>query len=201
MAIYMCPPRDLRVEPGSTWPAWRAARRALEDWVRPAQQPVALHRLTRLAHHERPLLATCDLTDATVVATNAALHHLGPPEGSGDWSRWGWEQIARIDWADSTSTITLIGLTPLLPDPVAVTLPAPGPLVDVARERVPWTTQLATRVELPSGGTMRVVVRRHPVTDRMDWFVYPDATIAGDGARFRAELHDVLAALRADTGL
>jgi len=64
-----------------------------------------------------------------------------------------------------------------------------------------WTTQLATRVGLPSGGTVRVVVRRHPVTDRMDWFVYPDATIASDGARFRAEFHDVLAALRADTGL
>lgn len=99
------------------------------------------------------------------------------------------------------STMTLIGQAPLLPDRVALTLPAPGPLVSVSRERVSWTLQLSTRVPLPSGGIVRVVVRRHPGTDRMDWFLYPDATIAGDGARFRAELHDVLAALRADTGL
>ena len=110
-------------------------------------------------------------------------------------------QIARIEWDDSMSTMTLIGQAPLHPDRVAFTLAAPGPLVTVARERVAWTLQYATRVSLPSGGTVRVVVRRHPVTDRMGCFVYPDATIAGGGVRFRAELHDVLAALRADTGL
>jgi len=146
-------------------------------------------------------MAVCDCNDAAVVATNAALHRLGPPDGSGDWSRWGWEQVAGIEWDDPMSTMTLIGQAPVLPGRVVLRLPSPGPLVDVARERVAWTTQLATRIRLPSGGTVRVVVRRQPVTDRMHWFLYPDSSIASDGPRVRTELDDVLAALRADTGL
>src|SRR5688572_19860002 len=107
MAIYACPPRELPLEPGSTWPAWGATRRALEDWARRAhKKPAALNRLAGLAPDERQVVAACDLTDATVVATHAALHRLGPPEGAGDWSRWGWEQIARIEWDETTSTIT-----------------------------------------------------------------------------------------------
>ncbi len=201
MATYVCPPRDLPVEPGSALTLWGSAHRAIKDWARRAQKPVALRRLARLAPDERPLVATCDLTDAAVIATNAALHRLGAPEGSGDWSRWGWEQVARIEWDDSTSTMTLIGQEPLLADRVVLTVPAPGPLVDLARERVAWTTQVATQVRLPSGGTVRVVVRRQPVTNRMHWFLYPDAPLDSHIASVRTELDDVVAALRADTGL
>lgn len=202
MATYVCPPRALPGAITSAPTMWRSAHRALADLAaKRVQKPAALRRLARLAPDERPLVAVGDSTDAAVVATNAAMHRLGPPEGSGDWSRWGWEQIARIEWDDSTAAMTLIGQAPLLPDRVVLILPAPGPLVDVSRERVAWTTQLATRVGLPSGGTVRVVVRRHPTTDGLDRFVYPDATVAGDGARGRAELADVLAALRVDTGL
>jgi len=179
----------------------RSAQRPLANLARRAQKPAALRRLARLAPDERPLVATCDSTDTAVVATNAAIHRLGPPEGAGAWSRWGWEQIARIEWDHSTAAMTLIGQAPLLPDRAVLSLPAPGPLVDVSRERAAWTTQLATRVGLPSGGTVRVVVRRHPTTGGLDWFVYPDAIAATDRARGRAELDDALAALRADTGL
>lgn len=201
MATYVCAPRALPGAPVSAPPVWRSAQRAIADWARRTQKPAALHRLARLAPDERHLIATCDVFDAVVVATGVAMHRLGPPEGSGDWSRWGWEQIARVEWDDSTSTMTLIGQAPLLPDRVALTFPSPGPLVDVARERVAWTTPMATRIGLPSGGTVRVVARRHPITDRIDWFLYPDTTVAIDGAGIRAELDDVLAALRADTGL
>lgn len=138
---------------------------------------------------------------AVVIATNVALHRLEPPEGFGDWSRWGWEQIARIEWDAPTSTMTLIGQAPVLQHRIAFRLSAPGSLVSVARERITWTTQLATRVRLPSGGSVAVVVRRHPVTDRMDWFLYPDTTLAGQGTGGRAELDGVLASLRAHTGL
>ena len=174
MATYVCPPHILPVAPMSA-PTMRSAQRALADLAKRAQRPAALRRLAQVAPDERPLVATCDSTDAAVVATNAAIHRLGPPECAGDWSRWGWEQIARIEWDDSTAAMTLIGQAPLLPDRVVLSL--------------------------PGGGTVRVVVRRHPTTDRLDWFVYPDATVAGDGARGRAELDDALAALRADTGL
>jgi hypothetical protein len=202
MASYVCPPRSLPGAPTSVPTMWRSAQRALADLAaKRVQKPVSLRRLARLAPDERPLVATCDSTDAAVVATNAAMHRLGPPEGSGDWSRWGWEQIARIEWDDPTAAMTLIGQAPLHLDPVVLSLPAPGPLVDAARERVAWTTQLATRVGPPSGGTVRVVARRHLTTDGLDWFVHPDTTVAGDGARGRAALGDAFAALRADTGL
>ncbi len=201
MATSVCPPRALPGAPASAPTVWRVAQRALEDVARRAQKPAALRRLARLAPDERSLVAVCDSNDAAVVATNAALHHLGPPEGSGDWSRWGWEQLAGIEWDDARSTMTLIGQAPLLPGLVVLRLPTPGPLVDVVRERIAWTTQLATRIRLPSGGTVRVVVRRQPVTDRMDWFLYPDSSIASDNPRACTELDDALAALRADTGL
>ncbi len=201
MATHVCPPRALPGAPASAPTVWRLAQRALEDLARRAQKPPALHRLARLAPDERPLMAVCDCNDAAVVATNAALHRLGPPDGSGDWSRWGWEQVAGIEWDDPMSTMTLIGQAPVLPGRVVLRLPSPGPLVDVARERVAWTTQLATRIRLPSGGTVRVVVRRQPVTDRMHWFLYPDSSIASDNPRACTELDDALAALRADTGL
>lgn len=201
MATYVCPPRALSGAPASAPTMWCSAQRASADWARRTPKPPALHRLARLAPDERQLIATCDVSDAVVVATNAALHRLGPPEGSGNWSRWGWEQIAHVEWDDSTSSMILICQAPLLPERVVLTLPAPGPLVEVARARVAWTTPLATRAGMPSGGTVRVVARRHPITDRMHWFLYPDTTVASDGAGIRAELDDVLAALCADTGL
>ena len=201
MAIYVCPPQAVRIGPASTSRLWGSTRRAIEDLAKRAQKPAAVRRLTQLAPGERTLVATCDLSDAAVIATNAALHQLGPPDGAGDWSRWGWEQVSRIEWHASTSTMTLIGQAPLLPDRVVLTLAEAGPLVEVARERVAWTTLLATRVPLPGGGTARVVVRRHPVTDRRDWFLYPDATVASHSARVDAELAHLVAAMRADTGL
>ncbi len=180
---------------------WRSARRAIAALATRALEPAALRRLAELAPRERQLVGACDESDAAVVATHVALHRLEPPEGLGDWSRWGWEQIARIEWDDPTSTMTLIGQAPLLQHRIAFRLSAPGPLVSVARERIAWTTQLATRVRLPSGGSVAVVVRRHPVMDRMDWFLYPDTTIAGRGTVGRVELDDALASLRAHTGL
>ncbi len=201
MATYVCPPHALPTAPASAPTVCRVVQRALEDVARRAQKPAALRRLARLGPDERPLVAVCDVNDAAVVATNAALHRLGPPEGSGDASRWGWEQVAGLEWDESRSTMTLIGQAPLLPDGVVLRLPTPGPLVDVVGERIAWTTQLTTRIRLPSGGTVRVVVRRQPVTDRMDWFLYPDSSIASDNPRACTELDDALAALHADTGL
>lgn len=174
------------------------AQRALDGVARRTQKPVALRRLALVAPGERPPVAACDLDDAAVVATDVALQRLGPPEGAGDWSRWGWERVAGIEWNDSLSVMTLIGQPPGLSGRVILRLPSPGSLVDVVRERIAWTTRLATRVTLPSGGSVGVVVRRHPVTDRMDWYLYPDAA---DGPHLRSELGDVVAALRADTGL
>jgi hypothetical protein len=202
MATYVCAPRDLAAEPATAPTLWRTAQRAIGDYrSRRAHTPAALGRLARLAPDERPLVVACDLGDATVVATNAALHGLGAPEGAGEWSRWGWEEISRIEWDEPTSSLTLTGQEPLFSARIMLTLPAPGPLVDLARERIAWTIQLATRVGLSCGGTVRVVVRRQPVTDRMDWYVYPDATIITGDASVRTELQGVLATLRADTGL
>lgn len=201
MAYYVCPSPDLSVERVTASPSWAPARRVLEQAARRLHKSAALRRLALLAPEEHPLVTTCDIADASVVATHAALHRLGAPDGSGDWSRWGWEKIARIAWDDVTSTLHLVGQAPHLPQPVTLALPDPGPLVAVARERVTWTTPWATRVALRSSGTMRLVVRRHPITDRMDWFLYPDATIDKADAGVQQELEEVLARCRAETGL
>lgn len=200
MATSMCPPQELPVEPGSAPTAWGSAHRAIADLARWAPKPAALRRLVGLVPHERRLIVTGDLNFALVVATNAVLDRLGSPRGCGDWSRWGREQIGRVEWHESASIVILIGQAPVLRDRVAFTLPASGLLVAVAGERLGWTTLRAMRVGVPGGVTVRVVVRRRPVSDRVDWFVYPDATVAGDGARGRAEVDGVPGALRAGMG-
>jgi hypothetical protein len=160
-----------------------------------------VRRLAQLAPTEWSLAGTCDADEAAVIATNAALHRLAGPDGTGHWSRWGWEQISRIEWKDSTSTLALVGQVPLLAGRVVLILPKPGPLVEVIRERLAWTTMLITYITLPSDGNLAVLVRRQPATDRMYWFLYPDASLEVNDAVVRSEIDDAVAALRADTGL
>jgi Glycosyl hydrolases family 15 len=138
----------------SAVPLWASFRRAVEVAARRMQKPAAVRRLAQLAPKEWSLAGTCDADDAAVIATNAALHRLAGSDGTGDWSRWGWEQISRIEWHDSASTLTLVGQAPLFTGRVALPLPTPGPLVEVILERLAWTTMLTTQVSLPSGGNL-----------------------------------------------
>lgn len=200
MAYYVRPSPDVSGAHVAASPSWDRARRVLEHAVRRLRKPAALRRLARLAPDENPLVTICDSADPTVVATHAALHPLGGPDGSGDWSRWGWEQISRVAWDEVTSTLNLIAQPPHLPSRVTLTLPDPGPLVAAPRDRVAWTTQLAARVSLPSG-KVHAVARRHPLTDRTDWYLYPDATVDLGNHGVQQELDLLVAQLRAETRL
>jgi hypothetical protein len=198
MAIHVCPPAHQSLALPATSALWTRVRARSEEWAQRTRKPDAVRRLTHAFPRERALVVTCDQTDATLIATNAALHRI---DGTHAWSRWGWEQIARPDWAQSTSTLTLVGMEPVMSGPVELTIPTPWPVLDLARERIAWTTLLAVRLALPSGETLGVVVRRHPSTDQLDWFLYPDARSNLDDPPLGAGIDAALAAFRADVGL
>lgn len=139
----------------------------------------------------------CDVTEASVVATDAALHRLTAAE---QWSRWAWEQVAQVRWDDQAHTLTVAGMLPWAPSRTVLAFDRRVPLADLALERVAWTRQLDTRVALEHGD-VRVLVRRQPGTDRMYWYVHPGPGVDVDAPTTRAELDDAIARLRADTGL
>ncbi|MQA03364.1 MAG: hypothetical protein GEV07_11780 [Streptosporangiales bacterium] len=164
------------------------------------RSPAPVRRLAELAPGERVLTYACDVDEASVVATDAALHRLTGPDGAAGWSRWGWEQVARVDWDDRHGALTVVGLLPWLPRRTVLRFTDRVPLVDLAVERVAWTRQLATRLIL-TDGVVDVVVRRQPGSDRLYWIVQPDGTVDTDDPKVRAELHDELTRLRLDAGL
>ncbi|MPZ97625.1 MAG: hypothetical protein GEU96_22580 [Propionibacteriales bacterium] len=179
---------------------WDALQHAAEDLASQVRRPATVRRLTELAPNERVLTYACDTDEASVVATDAALHPLTGPDGAESWSRWGWEQVAQVAWDAQHGTLTVVGLVPWLPRRTVLRFADRVPLVDLATERVAWTRQLATRLTL-GDGTVDVVVRRQPVSDRMYWLVHPGEAVDVDDPRVRAELDDALTRLRADTGL
>lgn len=199
MTISLCPPRHRPGQPASFLTAWIPARVPDRAAAR-AHRKAVLRPMAGSTPGERPLAATCDAADATVVVTDTALHRFAAPDGAGAWSRWGREQVSRIGWHASESRLELVRQPPHLPDGVHLTIPAPGSLVALARDRVRWTTQLVTRASLRCGH-VRVVVRRQPMTNRMDWFLYPEPDVEVGRPDVQAQLHELVTHLRSMTGL
>lgn len=180
---------------------WRALRAVVESLVGQVRRPPAARRVAELAPAERVLAYACDTTETSVVATDRALHRLegeGPAER---WSRWPWEQVARVSWDTEANALTVTGLLPALPGRSVLRFRERVALVDLALERVTWTRQLDVRVGLGQYGAARVTVRRQPGSDRMFWVVRPDDGVDTEAPEVQAELDAALVALRADTGL
>ncbi|MEU4293178.1 hypothetical protein AB0E63_33570 [Kribbella sp. NPDC026596] len=199
LVIYACPPVQEPLRLRHSWPFEEGLRRIATELAQRVQRPAAIRRLAALAPGERALVVTCTTDDATVIATDDALHQLD--DGSGPWTRWPWEQLTAVTWDSATKTLTMTGQQPVLPGQFHLRLAAPGPLVTLARERIAFTTSFRTRVQLRAGDAVGIVVRRHPRTDRHDWFIYPGPSVDPDDSVVRAELNAVISQLRASTGL
>lgn len=159
------------------WPATRLRRRAARTRAIPAPSAPPL------ARGERVLLAL-----DRVVATDRALYR-GDPVA--EWSRWGWEQVARADRHERGLVVT--AWAPDLPPRTVLAVERPAPLLALARERIAWTTLLATRVPI-AGRPAWVTARRRPGPGTLVWLVALDPGVAPDPA-VEAELAAALARL------
>ena len=189
-----------RWRPASRLRAWAAAR-----WGRAL--PAAVSARLALERGERVLsLGQAGDGGCALVATDRALYHRGAahPAGAGDWSRLGWEQVARVGWDPAAGLLIVTGVATLAPARTAIPLRRRGAIPEVARERVTHTR--LGRWLVPAGGTQRVLieVRRRPVTGELLWCAVPGGGEAGRGpadADLAARLDRAAARLYADLGL
>jgi hypothetical protein len=170
----------------------RAGRRALRAPVAAAEPAVPL------ARGERVLTVAHSRDGSPVIATKLAVYHQHPT-GSGTWIRLGWEQVGRVDW-DEPHGLVLTGWTPEVAARTLLGVARGEPLLALARERVAWTTLLATHLPVGGRGLARVTARRQPGTNRLLWMVALGPGV-DDNAAVRAELDAALARLRADLAL
>jgi hypothetical protein len=174
------------------WPTALAGRRTVRA------RSAADHRDVPLARGER-VLATARQTDGSpVLATKLALYRM-PPADSGPGIRLGWEQIRRADWIERQGLV-LHGWTPDVPARTVLAVSFGEPLLAFARERIAWTTLLATRVPVGAHGGAQVTARRQPGSGRLLWMVTLDPGVRDD-ATTRDGLAAALARLRADLAL
>lgn len=154
-----------------------------------------------LQRGERRMLSTRDANGLPVVATDRALYHRHDCQPDALWTRLGWEQVDRADWDPQHRRFILTGPTPdglrrtelLLADGVALML--------LARERIRWTTLLASTLHLDNLGEARVTVRREPATGALLWVVRLHPSVDRDDPRLPASVDAAIAELRAYAGI
>jgi hypothetical protein len=170
----------------------RVGRRALRAGT------AAIESAVPLARGERVLTVAHRRDGSPVIATKLAVYHQHPT-GSGAWVRLGWEQVGRVDWEEPHGLV-LTGWTPDVAARTLLAVARAGPLPALARERVAWTTLLATHIPVGGRDLARVTARRRPGDNRLLWMIALGPGVA-DSAAVRAELDATLARLRADLAL
>jgi hypothetical protein len=109
------------------------------------------------------VLASADSADGTwVVGTRDALFVV--PPGAGEKQVVPWEQVQRADWDADTSTLRVERVeefgTPVVP--MVVEVAAPGPFLQLLRERVSASIVVQKRVVLERKRGLTVIGRRPP---------------------------------------
>jgi hypothetical protein len=151
------------------------------------------------------ILSTCgDSRGCVVAATDRGLYYPADRRPRApvpmEWSRRGWEEIARVSWDDGAGTLTLSGLLPGVPPQTTLCLPEPSSIGLLARERVASTALVQTRLDLGPFGTARVLGPRAPGTNDPIWVVALDGDVP-DQSGADAALNAALVALRVQLGI
>lgn len=144
-----------------------------------------------LQRGERLLVAGHDTSGAAYAATDRALLH----RHDAFWRRIGWEHVDHIGWCAAHRTLTLA--TPRIRGaPTAtVQVTTSTPLLDLVRERVAATIVITSDITLDDGTVVRIVGRRVPGTDDVNWVVIAAEPIAED------QVAAAIRALRSELGL
>jgi hypothetical protein len=96
---------------------------------------------------ERVMVSMRQVSGALVAATAHAVYR---QDGTGTWSRLGWEDVDQVFWDRERCPLSLTRVNDGGSPPVVLGLPRGTPLVELARDRVTATT--LARAPLLSGG-------------------------------------------------
>jgi hypothetical protein len=149
---------------------------------------------------ERVLTSIRQAGPALVIATERAVYY---QDGSGgrSWSRLGWEEVDQVLWDVALHALTLTRAGHGALSRVVLRLARHDPLVELARERVTWTTLARAPVLSGSRVCGWLTARRAPGSDHVRWVLtVRDALVSGDPA-LRHRVSGAIAALEADLGL
>ena len=134
-----------------------------------------------LANGERALVSATAGDGRRVVGTDRALH-------LGDGRVLGWHQVDHARWdvtADVLEIVTLPeGTTP--PQTYRISIPDPGRLPELVRERVTSSILVTERIKLTGAAGARIVARRLPGDAGVRWSVIYDDGVSGADPQVQA---------------
>jgi len=110
--------------------------------------------------------------------------------------RIGWEQVLNLDWAEAQHALTLTALTPQGQNRTTLRIAEPGPLVDLAQERVRSTYLLSARASLADHGEAIVTARRQPGSGQTMWQITLDDHVDHTDPTVQAGIDTVIEELR-----
>jgi hypothetical protein len=114
----------------------------------------------------------------------------------------GWNEVDEAVWNVDESTLDLVTLP--IDGPARsyrVHLPDPGRLPELVRERVTSSIVVNQHVPLAGRAGAKIIARRVPGRDQLDWIVLYDAGIDGADPVIMERVQDAVAVLRRDLGV
>jgi hypothetical protein len=168
---------------------------------------MALRRSPVRVERGEKLLADAVAEEAHLGGTRDALYvvrRLGTSLALEETLRIPWEDVQAADWDAETTTLRVseVGTWGEQRPEHVFTLPEPGRLLELVRERVTASVVLQRHVPINGRRGLRVIARRAPRGDRpISWIYEFDAGIDPDDPAVRRAAEEALAAARADVGL
>jgi hypothetical protein len=153
------------------------------------------------------LLADAVAEEAHLGGTRDALYvvrNLGTSLALEETVRIPWEDVQAADWDAETTTlrVTEVGTWGEQRPEHVFTLPEPGRLLELIRERVTASIVLQRHVPIRGRKGLRVIARRAPRGDRpISWIYEFDAGIDPDDPAVRTAAAEALAAAQAEVGV
>lgn len=159
---------------------------------------LAWSRLAGVPGPVRPAAADAADAPAWAVATPAALVVVA---ASGVRVERGWHDVDAATWDDEESLLRVSWVDGAPPLDLVLEREAGTFLPEVMRERVQASVLLARRVDLTSGGTVRVVLRRGPGDPPVLTQVLPGPGVDLDDPAVAGQVERARRALRGAAGL
>ncbi len=114
----------------------------------------------------------------------------------------GWNEIDQVVWESDESRLDLVTLPIDGPARVyQVHLAAPSRLPELIRERVTSSIVVNEHVQLNGRRGAKIIARRLPGVDELDWIVIYDSGIDGDDPDVNQGVRRAVAVLRRDLGV
>jgi len=150
-------------------------------------------RNVRLDQGERRLAWGLTSGGQPVLATDVGLRL---PDGG----RWAWHDVERVSWRRPTLLVVQVSPSEGSGPRVQLELAQEEGLADVVRSQVTGSIAWSDHVRLAPSGGVRVVGRRRPGQDLLEWQLVFDAGTDPDDPRMRAQADEAVLRARRTVG-